>query len=183
MKTRYIPENAEAREFPAAAVIAYCYESQRGPALIAYKGRQSKPARFYAFRSVEARDKALADYVSERTREEDAKRERRNTPHGLQAGDIVYSTYGYEQTNVNFYEVVRIVSERSAVVREIEADKVEDGAGAMCGKATPRPGVFTPKSVEATRRATGWERLGAGKEWRGELVKWDGRPCRYSSYG
>lgn len=182
MKTRYIPENAEAREFPAAAVVAYCYESQRGPALIAYKGRQSKPARFYAFQSVEARDKALADYVAERTREEDAKRERRNTPHGLQAGDIVYCSWGYEQTNVTFYEVVRVVSARSAAVREIEAEKVESG-GSMSGKATPRPGVFAPKSVEVTRRATGWERLGAGKEWRGELAKWDGKPCHYSTYG
>ena len=46
---RFIPENAETREFPAAAVVAYCYESKRGPALLAYKGRQSKPARFLAF--------------------------------------------------------------------------------------------------------------------------------------
>lgn len=36
---RFIPENAESREFPAAAVVAYCYESKRGPALLAYKGR------------------------------------------------------------------------------------------------------------------------------------------------
>lgn len=53
--TRFIPENAEAREFPTAAIVAYCYQSKKGPALVAYKGRQSKPCRFIAFTDDERR--------------------------------------------------------------------------------------------------------------------------------
>ncbi|EHH7254069.1 hypothetical protein J5X32_001763 [Escherichia coli] len=88
---RFIPENAETREFPAAAVVAYCYESKRGPALLAYKGRQSKPARFLAFGSAEARDRSLASFVEYEEGIETRKRERQQAGHGLAVGDIVYS--------------------------------------------------------------------------------------------
>ncbi|WP_099597088.1 hypothetical protein [Stenotrophomonas maltophilia] len=47
------------------------------------------------------------------------KRERQQAGHGLAVGDIVYSVWGYEQTNVTFYEVVRVPSGRSATVRDV----------------------------------------------------------------
>lgn len=181
--TRFIPENAETREFPAAAVVAYCYESRRGPALVAYKGRQSKPARFLAFGSVEARDRALASFVEYEEGIEARKRERKQAAHGLVVGDIVYSVWGYEQTNVTFYEVVRVPSSRSATVREIEAEIVEDAPGSMTGKSTPKPGAFVQGVKDATRRATGWQTLSAGERWRGGLSKWDGTPRRVTWYG
>lgn len=166
---RFIPENAETREFPAAAVVAYCYESKRGPALLAYKGRQSKPARFLAFGSTEARDRSLASFVEYEEGIETRKRERQQAGHGLAVGDIVYSVWGYEQTNVTFYEVVRVPSGRSATVRELEADRIESAPGSMTGKSTPKPGQYVQGTKEKTRRATGWHALG-------ELSKWDGTP-------
>lgn len=182
MKTRQIPQNAETREFPAAAVIAYCFQSKNGPAFVAYKGRQSKPAQRYAFGSAERRDSYLAEYVARETEREEAKRARRQAPHGLEVGDIVYSVWGYEQTNVTFYQVVRVPSVRSAVVRRIVADITEDGAGSMTGTSTPRPGEFDPMAKEETHRATGWHALNAGKSGRGSLGKWEGRPCRVTWY-
>lgn len=35
--SRYIPANAETSDFPAAVVIAYCFEGKSGPAYVAYK--------------------------------------------------------------------------------------------------------------------------------------------------
>jgi hypothetical protein len=64
---RFIPTGAETREFPAAAVVACCYDSARGPALVAYKGRQNKPARHYVFPTIERRDDNLAAFVKEQT--------------------------------------------------------------------------------------------------------------------
>jgi hypothetical protein len=172
---RSIPQNAETREFHAAAVVAYCYESQRGPALLAYKGRQSKPARSMAFVSAEARDRSLASFVEYEDRIEARKRQRQQASHGLVVGDIVYSVWGYEQTNVTFYEVVRVPSSRSATLRELEADSIEDAPRNMTGKSTPKPGQYVQGTKEKTRRTTGWHRLG-------ELSKWDGRPCRVTWY-
>ncbi len=181
--TRFIPENAETRDFPAAAVVAYCYQSSRGPALVAYKGRQSKPARFLAFGTAEARDRALSSFVEYEEGIEARKRERKQAAHGLAVGDIVYSVWGYEQTNVTFYEVVRLPSGRSATVREIEAETVEDTPGSMTGASTPKPGQYAQGAKDETRRATGWQTLSSGKRWRGELSKWDGTPRRVTWYG
>jgi len=179
---RFIPDNAETREFPAAAVVAYCYESKRGPALLAYKGRQSKPARYLAFGSVEARDRLLSAFVAQEEANEASKRERKQAAHGLAVGDIVYSTWGYEQTNVTFYEVVRLPSGRSATLREIEAETVEDAPGSMTGSSTPKPGQYVQGAKDETRRATGWQTLSAGQRYRGQLYKWDGKPRRVTWY-
>ncbi|WP_426197178.1 hypothetical protein [Massilia sp. DWR3-1-1] len=181
--TRHIPANAETREFPNAAVVAYCFQSGNGPAFLAYKGRQSKPAQRMACGSVERRDEQLAEYVKRETARESAKRERHQAAHGLEVGDILFSTWGYEQTNVTFYQLTRVVSGRSATVRQIEADTIENKPGSMTGTTTPRPGEFAAGSKDETRRATGWQTLGAGKSSHGGLDKWDGRPRNVTSYG
>lgn len=181
--SRFIPENAETRDFPAAAVVAYCYQSDRGPAFVAYKGRQSKPARFYVFPSEERRDANLAEFVKMETEREDWKRARREAGHGLAVGDIVYSSWGYEQTNVDFFEVVRVPSGRSAVVRKIEQEIIESAPGSMSGKTTPKPGQFEATAKEATHRAAGLHTLIGGKSARGSLSKWGGSPVGVSWYG
>jgi len=181
--SRHIPVDAETREFPAAAVVAYCYQSDRGPAFIAYKGRQSRPARFLAFQTEERRDSNLAGFIEQETKTEDYKRARREVGHGLAVGEIVYSVWGYEQTNVDFYEVVRVPSARSAVVRKIDQDTTENAPGSMTGKTTPKQGQFEGTAKETTHRAAGLHSLNGGKSSRGDLQKWDGTPRNVSWYG
>jgi hypothetical protein len=181
--SRYIPINAEARNFPAAAVVAYCYTSDKGPAFIAYKGRQGKPARFLAFSTAERRDNNLTGYIEQQTNFENLKRSRRETGHGLAVGEIVYTVWGCEQTNVDFFEVVRIPSARSAVLRQIECDTIEDKPGSMTGKATPKPGHFVAVAKEETHRAGGLHTLNGGESTRGDFRRWDGTPCRVTWYG
>lgn len=59
--------------------------------------------------------------------------------HGITAGDIFYTSWGYEQTNTEFYQVTR-ASEASVWLREIARDKTTTGF--MCGEVLPRPGEF-----------------------------------------
>ncbi|BBL36001.1 hypothetical protein Nstercoris_02280 (plasmid) [Nitrosomonas stercoris] len=178
---RFIPENAETREFPAAAIVAYCYESKKGPALVAYKGRQSKPCRFLAFADDERRETYLSELVKTETETENCKRARRETAHDLRVGDILFSSWGYNQTNVDFYEVVRIPSGRSAVVRQIEKETTS-ATSHMSGMAMPKPGAFVATAKEYTRRAAGRHRLNGGSLTIGSLQKWDGKPKYVSWY-
>jgi hypothetical protein len=181
---RYIPKNSEVREFPEAAIVAYCYQSARGPAFVAYKGRQSKPTRFYSFRSEESRDANLAEFVKQQIEVEDWKRARREAGHDLAVGDIVYSSWGYEQTNVDFFQVVRVPSGRSAVVRQIEKEVTERGGiGSMCGYAMPKQDQFQITAKETMHRTTGSGTLTGGKAAPGYLYKWDGKPRSVSWYG
>ncbi|NEK79465.1 MAG: hypothetical protein G3W71_21915, partial [Xanthomonas perforans] len=115
----------------------------------------------------------LTSYIERQAANENAKRERRETGHGLAVGDIVYETYGYEQTNVHFYEVTRVPSARSAVVCEIEAEKTEAGEKAMAGTAVPRPGVFKAGAMPRMHRAAYLHVLSGGAGHHGSLSKWD----------
>ena len=178
---RFIPVNAETREFSAAAVIAYCYDSKTGPAFIAYKGRKSKATRHYAFSTPQRRDESLAMYVQEETRTENQKRAQREVGHGLAVGEIVYSSWGYEQTNVDFYQVVRVPSALSAVVRKVAKNTIES-TGGMSGKVIARPGEFVADALETLHRAAGLHYLNGGKNVRGILYKWDGTPRSVTCY-
>lgn len=80
-------------------------------------------------------------------------------------------------------QVVRVPTERSAVVRRIESDTVEDSPGSMTGYTTPKPGQFVAVMKEETRRACGVHVLSGGKSAFGDLKKWTGKPCRVTWYG
>lgn len=179
MKQRYIPANSEAREFPAAALTVYCYFNGARHCFMAYKGRQGKPAYHYSYTSEGDRDRAIARTVEQETTREDGKRARREAGHGLAVGDVVFTEWGYDQTNVDYFLVVRVPSPRSVVLRELESDRIEDGPMSMSGRAVPRLGEFVAGSKELTRRAAGAGYVNVSDS-RGAARKWDGQPRRVS---
>ncbi|ROL79150.1 hypothetical protein BLX41_11005 [Pseudomonas protegens] len=183
VKARDIPENSKIRDYPAAAVVAYCYQSNKGPAFVTYKGRQSKPSHCIVFPDADYRDRTLADYVAQETEREDFKRARLQTAHELVEGDIMVSVWGYEQTNASFFQVVRVPSDRGVVVRLIRANVTEKSDQSMTGHSEPKPGEFDHDAKEEMRRATGKHPITAGKRWHGDLHKWDGKPVRVTFYG
>lgn len=70
--------------------------------------------------------KEVKTEVKEKT-ESKTKKEKLNK-YGVKVGDIFYSSWGYEQTNINFFQVVEIVGECSVRVREIYPDINEEKA-------------------------------------------------------
>lgn len=180
---RFIPEQADEQQITEAKLVVYRYQHHGRPAFIAYKGRQTKMFRHTAFTSVESREASVKRLVDSETQHEDRKRARKEASHGLYTGDIVYATWGSEQTNVDFYQVVRIPSGRSAVVREIKKELESDGPQTMTGYVTPCADQFADGSAEINRRTVEEHRLSDIGNSRGELVKWDGTPRRVSFYG
>lgn len=57
--------------------------------------------------------------------------------HTLTVGQILESMWGYDQTNVDFYEVVK-VTRTTVVVRKLRAEAVEQRAH-MSSTVTPNP--------------------------------------------
>lgn len=61
----------------------------------------------------------------------------------LRVGDILYSSWGWEQTNIDFYQVIAIRG--SAVdLRQLDQRTTEDSY--MCGTTVPLPDVFKGKT-------------------------------------
>lgn len=50
------------------------------------------------------------------------------TTHGVKVGDMFYTSWGYEQTNVDFFQIVELVGKTSARVREVHPQMVEEKA-------------------------------------------------------
>ena len=48
--------------------------------------------------------------------------------YGVKVGDLFYSSWGYEQTNVDFFQVIALVGESSVRVREVNPPVISDKA-------------------------------------------------------
>ena len=65
----------------------------------------------------------------------------KGTPHGINVGDLFSMSWGYDQTNVDSFQVVR-VSDAGVWVREIGAKHVEGSGGFMCQDVMVAPNTF-----------------------------------------
>lgn len=66
-------------------------------------------------------------------------------PHAVRVGDIFCMSWGYDQTNVNYFQVTRLTP-KGAYMREIGAKSVPGTQGFMCETVQPAPGNFLPNS-------------------------------------
>lgn len=70
---------------------------------------------------------------------------RQNFDHGFVVGDILYDSWGYEQTNVDFYQVIG-VGKKTIEIQEISGKMVET-TGYDYGRTTPVVGDFDKDST------------------------------------
>lgn len=139
-----VPEGAVLDERSSAAAEVYRYE--RGPRLfaLAFWGSAGRPSWHFLFRNAEERERRIGEFFESAVKALEAKAERKRKAsefrHTLKVGDVVHTSWGYDQTNVTFFEVTRVVSDKSVAIRPIRS-RVEQ-TGTMSGRAYPRPGEF-----------------------------------------
>lgn len=88
------------------------------------------------------------------------------TSHTLRPGDILCGSWGYDQTNVSFYQVVR-VTEKSARIRRIRSTHQDD-----C-HVVPLKDQYASEE-ETTRRVSGHGEVRLSSYL--HVSKWDGTP-------
>lgn len=179
----YIPKDAVRVSCDLPAVEVYTYGGLRLCA-IAFRGKAQKPAFRYAFNTETQRTRYIADWIEGEQRTAAAKAtraaERKEWAHGFKVGDIIVNSWGWEQTNIDFYEVTGLRG-KQIVIRPIKQSSEETGF--MSGHCTPRPGEFTGDEIRKLPKAP-WDGKGPGSisfdYGRGGI--WDGKPERWSSY-
>lgn len=55
----------------------------------------------------------------------------------VKAGDIFYSSWGYDQTNIDFFEVVKVSGAMVTLQKLARETSQDDGCGSMTGKVIP----------------------------------------------
>lgn len=94
----------------------------------------------------------------------------------LKAGEIFVASWGWEQTNVNFYEIVKRKGKSTLILREIAKDKIYTAS--MQGNCTPKKGQFIGDEFE--KRLTKQGTLNFETYKFAQL--WDGKPEGFSEY-
>ncbi len=70
--------------------------------------------------------------------------------NGVKIGDLFYTSWGYEQTNVDFFQVVAVKGKTSVLVRQVRPQLAEDnpvsGMSSDRRYKLPAPGELLPPS-------------------------------------
>ena len=81
---------------------------------------------------------------------ETAKAEKKNK-YGVKVGDIFSASWGYEQTNVDFFQVIALVGETSVRVREVYPTMIEENP--TCSMAADRTYKLSNELLPAASRS------------------------------
>ena len=176
----HIPKGSKAIEDNDSDAVVYIHTNQTGrPYGMAFHGRAQKPDWYHWFTSIEKREQKIQAFFKSRRSHLKHRRqevEARKIPHDFKVGDILCSTWGYDQTNVDFYQVVRIVSTQTIEVRQIKSD-LKQGSHFMIGTATPLMDHFVGETFQR-RPDQGYVRLTSFSGAR----RWDGKPVEWTAY-
>jgi hypothetical protein len=123
-------------------------------ALAGFRGTRAKPDFRYRFGSQQHADKYRQDWYDglvKRATEKAARKaaaEQAGCP--LAVGDVLVSSWGYDQTNYDYYQVTRLVGRKSVEIRQIAASSEETES--MRGQCVPLKGHFVGDAM--VRRVT-----------------------------
>jgi len=182
---RYVPEGSTEERYDDAQAVVYIYTRARGvPYAIGYAGTAYRPAFHHRFADEARRDRFVADWLDGQrakvARREERQAEKKASTHELQCGDVVYSSSGYEQTNIDFFQVVQVVSTKSVKLRRIAQETVETGF--MCGTTRGLKDQFCADAATLLCRAEGTSIRNVGGRYKRSASKWDGREVHCSWY-
>lgn len=114
-----------------------------------------------------------------------AKKSEAVSKFAIKPGDILEDSWGYEQTNVEFYLVTKIISACKIEIVELGHTETESN-GSMSGYVVPDKDRRIGEPVQKTVSQNGYEKVHGG--WHVKinnsvsLTAWDGRPCFQSSW-
>jgi hypothetical protein len=169
----YVPKGTD------MAVWTYEREGKDGKTkyyAIAFIGKQSKPHFHYTYRDERRREKAIEEAADSRRKTLEAKEERRQErlkfKHGLNVGDILYSSWGYDQTNIDFYEVTKVIGPKFVEIRALAQKTVRSEQTA--DYVAPIPGRFARNSRPMKKRVKPGDSVKITSY--SSAYKWDGKP-------
>jgi hypothetical protein len=178
----YVPKDAEIEQITPEGtdLDIRAYEKNGVLFAVAFAGKANRPLWNYRFRDRNQLDKMVEDTASKRRGHMEWKQKRQDErsqfSHTLKEGDILYSSWGYDQTNINYYQVIE-VGQKSVKIREIGQKVVGGSAGSDSVVASP--GHFIGPAQTKIVRPGNSLRLTSYSS----AYPWDGRPLHQTAFG
>ena len=178
-------KNAELKEYKDLKMVMYQADirGEIKPAVSAFKGKQKNPFSNYYYLTIESASKAIKNFMEAADKRQEYKEqkaaERKAFKPEFEVGDIFYTSWGYEQTNVEFYQVIEKPSAHYAIIQEIAQENVPNSmeSHGMSCSVMPIKDKFISEKIE--RRKVG--RHGISFSSYRSAFKWDGQP-KYKSW-
>lgn len=173
----FIPAGALVVRDKASSAVCYIYADTLGrPCAMGFAGRRQKPDFRVRYLTPERREAAVRQYFAGVQSIEASRKQRQERPRKLQVGHVLYASWGYEQTNIDWYQVTDLVGDTMVELRKI-AGQVTDYDARDQGRVVPQIDAFTGEPIR--RRAKGDGVKIDDVRW---ASLWDGRPKSWSSY-
>lgn len=117
--------------------------------------RWHKAKKVWYAKRTEEREKAAADLAEGKGAEiipaGAGKTEEMSNKFGVKVGDIFYASWGYDQTNVDFFQVIKLVGKTSVRVREVYPTMTKEEA--RCSMSADRTYEITKELLPAASRS------------------------------
>jgi hypothetical protein len=181
---RWVPKGSTKIAHKTTGAVVYAYPSGAKFGLVGYAPKAKKPTFHFVLKDEEGREREATRFFrsieEKQARVANSRAEAAAYQHAVQVGHIFVMSWGYEQTNVNFYQVTRLIGRRTVAVRpirSIDATPSNYGGSSMSGKVLPHRDDFSGEEI-------------VKKVWQGNRIKmtsyssayiWDGLP-RYCSW-
>ena len=144
---RWVPDGYAPVALVGAPDGAEAFIAADGKSAIGYSGKRSKHDFYVRFASAERATAYLNDWVTklvaavaQREKNRAARRAVVQAGHGCKVGDVFECSWGYEQTNVDYYQITALHGKTLATVRRIGRQSEETGW--LRGECAPAPGMF-----------------------------------------
>ncbi|HET7412462.1 MAG TPA: hypothetical protein VFJ18_07340 [Pararhizobium sp.] len=168
----------------ASTAVAYVSEENGKFYAKGFYGKRTKPSFFYRFSTEARRTAYVTDFFNNIRLSEEAtvrrREERKAQPNRLEVGMILYSSWGYDQTNIDWYEVVEVPSKCFVVIEKIGGQRASDspdsGLSSMAEYVVPNPAYRTGEKMRKKVQGTS-VRLASYAS----ASPWDGKP-KYCSW-
>ena len=133
--SRYVPAGSVKVADKLSDAVAYAYERGGKFCVVLYAGRAQKAAAHWSFRDQSTREKNVIAFFESRRERMAYKAQKREAASndGVKLGQVYVASWGYEQTNVNFYEVVELVGKGSVKLCEVAAMECSGNWGERYG--------------------------------------------------
>lgn len=176
-----VPEKAIEVNDPSSSAVCYLFERNGHLCAVGFSGRRNKPDFRYRYGNEEQRERDVSNHLEKIRQQEQVKEAQRQAraafSHTLKTGDILYSSWGYDQTNIDYYEVVRVKSKKTVVLRQLNKTTTETGF--MSGETLPNRGKYLGKAL--VKRVSEGNKVKIEK-YCGTASVWDGKAKSCSWY-
>lgn len=144
----YIPKGATKFADRNSTAVVYAYENDKFTFLLGFHGRAQKPDFHFRYGLDEkgrARREAKAKQHFASIKEREGRARNSAKPRTLKVGDVLRASWGYDQTNIDFYQVTALIGKAMVEIREIRGGAFDTDF--MTGQTAPMVGDFMGKPM------------------------------------